>query len=884
MAVMVKTLKVLLLLLLITGCNNQSKESLVQDGKAQMTQGNPLGAVVLFSSAIDKDPNYTEARYQLGLAYAKSGKANQAEKELLKVKLQLPDNGAVLLDLAALYISLRRLDDASAELTLFGEKHPKNSRSQEYLGRLRIAQGDIVAADALFTEAIEIDNGNIDARLALAQLYLQQNKLSAARDLLLVATHDFPKVKAAYFMLAALEAHQGHKAEALKAYQQVVIIDAKDIGALYMTGMLALDMGNMTEAQRVAAIMEKSFATHPATARLAGMICYVNADLDNAVVKLKTSLKSMPDFAGYYFLGMAQYRLERYELALNQFQSALDAKPDNLQTRLMVGMTMFKQKRLDDCIRQLDQVLNLDDTIAMAHNVIGSAYLAQGNFDAAMYHIDRAIELNPDLADAHLKKGLFNLSQGNQVTAQIELGKAVEAAPEALNPRILLAAFNLRQHNYTAAIRTLTAGLDGSPQDALLYNYLAAAYMAQKQVDKGLEALEKAKLAKPDYLTPYFNLANYYLANKQRDKTMAEYQAILQVAPNNVKALISLASLQEIGGDAVAAKASYTAAGATQEAAGFLALAGYLARSNDPAGAAQVVESAFQVHPDDPAILQTRGKLLLSQKQYDHAISMFQALDEIKTGAGVPLVVQAWLASGNPDKALAVAENIIKEHPAAVGGYLLQATIYQRLGNVDKAEAVLNKGINLVKNSQLLSLELGTLYARSKREAQAEETFAALRSANPEFVPAIFALGALYDQQGNKRQAVELYKEVLSKAENYTVALNNLAYLYAENYGSAEEALVLAVKAFNNEPSNPGILDTLGLALLKNERYAEAVNVLKKATKLLPKVAVVHLHFGKALLGAGSTADAQKALQTVIDLGASAEADQAQQLLSQMKL
>ncbi len=883
MAVAAKMINVLILLLLLVGCNNQSKESLVQDGKAQMEQGNPLGAAVLFSNAVDKDPNYTEARYQLGLAYLKSGKLNQAENELLKVKLQRPDSGEVLLDLAELYFLLQRFDDVTTELNQFAEKYPKTSRSQEYLGRLRSVQGDIAGAESLFREAINLDGKNIGARLALVKIYLQQRKFAQARDLLLMVIHDFPKVKAAYFMLAAVEAHQGNKSAALKAYQQVIKIDAKDVGALYMDGMLALDMGEMKEAQRVADILGNSFTTHPATARLAGMIDYVKGDFENAIVKLRTSLKKMPDFAGYYFLGIAQYRLGRYELALNQFQKALDIKPDHLQARLMVGMTMLKQKRLDDCIRQISQVLNHDDTIAMAHNVIGSAYLAQGNYDAAMQHLDRAIELNPDLADAHMKKGLFNLSQGNKTGAAIELEKAVEAAPESLNPRILLAAFNLHQQNYKAAIKTLNEGLDGSEKDALLYNYLAAAYLAQKQVDKGLAALEQAKLVKPDYLTPYFNLANYYLANKQQNKALAEYKAILQVAPKNVKALLSLASLQEMSGDAIAAKASYVAARDTQAPAGFLSLAAYLARNGDGAGAEQVVEDAYKVHPDNPAILQTRGKILLSHKQYEQAINMFQKLEIKKPGSGVPLVVKTWLASGNADKAIAVAENVINEHPDVVRGYLLQSTIYQRIGKLKQAESVLNKGIKRVEKAQLLSLELGSLYARSKREAQAEQLFSTLRRENPEFVPAIFALGALYDQQGDKRKAVDLYKEVLAKAENYTAALNNLAYLYADNYGSAQEALLLAIKAFHNEPSNPGILDTLGLALLKNKRYSEAVTILKKAVTLLSNVSVVHLHLGQALLGAGSMDAAKKELQLVVDRGVGAEVEQAQQLLSKLK-
>ena len=312
-----KILYLVAALLVLVGCQEQSKETMVQDGVVLVEQGNPLGAIVLFSNALEQDPNYVAARYQLGLAYYKSGKFDKAERELQKVRLQSPDNGDVLLDIAALYFAMSRIDDAEVEIVRFLEKHPKSSRSQEYYGRILSVRSDLHGAESLFREAIELDGKNIDARLALAQHYLQQGRVGDARTLLTVVVQDFPKVKAAYFMLAALEAHQGNKVEALEAYKQVVLIDSNDVGALYMTGMLALDMGNTVEAQRVADDLGTRFPEHPATSRLAGMLFYVGGDLESAAIKLRLSLKSMSDLSGYYFLGLAEYRLGHFELALN---------------------------------------------------------------------------------------------------------------------------------------------------------------------------------------------------------------------------------------------------------------------------------------------------------------------------------------------------------------------------------------------------------------------------------------------------------------------------------------------------------------------------------------------------------------------------------------
>ncbi|WP_432821249.1 XrtA/PEP-CTERM system TPR-repeat protein PrsT [Trichloromonas sp.] len=873
----------LLAVCLLVGCKSQTKEEMVHEGEQLIQQGNPLGAIVLLNSALEKDSNYVEARYQLGLAYMKGGKLDKAEKELRKVRLQDPGRQQVRLDLASIYIATQRLDEAFEEVSKYEQDNLESSLSREYVGRIQAMRNDFVQAEQSLLEAIELDAKNVSARLALVQVYMHLKWDGEARSQLAAAIKASPRNKNAYYMLASLEGSQDRKAEALAAYRQVNAIDANDVGALYMTGMLSLDSGDAAVAQRIADDLRKRFASHPAGPRLAGMIHYVQGDYESAANELRISLQEMSDLGGYYFLGLTEYRLERYELALNQFQRALDIYPGHVQSRLMVSMTMLRQGRVDDCIYQIQKVLQGDDQNAMAHNIIGSAYLAKGEYDRAMEHLDRAIGLDPSLADAHMKKGLFNLSRGDNAGAEIELSRAVDAAPEVLNTRFLLASLYLRQQNFTGATKALQEGLEGTAEDALLYNYLAAAYFAQKKPDEAVLALEKAKAAKPDFFAPYFNLANYYMSIDQRQKAVDEYQAVLKLDPKQIKALISLAALQEILGDSEAARAGYQSARNTGSPEGFLAQAGYLMRNREEAKVAEVVESAYVAYPAHPGILELRGRLQMQQKKTEEAVKMFQSLEKFKPGAGLPLVIASWLQGGEKEKALSLARQQIDSQPDAGSGYLLMAAVHQNLGATDKAEAILKQGIAAARDASLLSLQLGAFYAGTGRTDQAIETLSALQKAAPNFVQATFALGAVYDQAGNKRKAVDLYRDVLAKAEGHTAALNNLAYLYAENYGSPDEGLVLAIKAFRNEPTNPGILDTLGYVLLKNGRVEEAVNVLNKAAELLPNVAAVRLHQGQALMAAGKSAEARQALQATVESGKGPEAEQASRLLDSLK-
>ncbi len=869
--------------LLVTGCKSQTKEEMVQEGIRLSQAGNPNGAIVLYKNALEKDPNYIEARYQLGVAYLETEKPDKAESELQKVLLQAPDKAEALLKLAIVQNRSNRPDEAIDTIQKYLADNPKSSSALESLGTSYGLKKEWAQAESSLREALILDPANVTARLGVAQLCLGSGRLEEARELLEEGIALAPREKRTYYALARLETFQDNKDAALQLYRTIVEIDSTDVEALYMAGILSLNAGDQAAAEALANDLRSRFPAHPAGARLLGLSLYAKGDLGKANVQLQESLKKMPDLAGFYFTGLTEYRLGQYELALNHFQKALDIQPEHVQSRVLIGMTLLQQKRLDDSINEINRALQLDDQNALAHNILGSAYLAKGDFDRAMVNLDRAIHLDPSLADAHVKKGLFNLAKGNPAAAESELIKAIDAAPAALNSRLLLSSLYLRQQNFSGALETMKQGLSGKPEDAMLYNYMAAAYFAQKKPDEAIAALTKAKELKPDYFTPYINLAKYYVSTADRDNAVSEYRQVLAIDPKNLEALLSLGALQEMMGDASGAAATYEQARQTQTSAGYLALASHLLRSKQPEKAREVLDEGRTALPEDPSLLELSGRAYLAGKQPAKAVEAFQALEQVKPGSGIPLLVATWLGAGEKDKALAMGQEQITKQPDAAYGYSLLAAIHEKEGAADQAEATLKQGLGRAKEPLNLSMQLASLYVGQQKTAQAMSLYEDIRKNNPRFVPAIFALGALYDGQGNKRKAVEYYREALDKAEGYTPALNNLAYLYADNYGSPAEALELALKAYRNEPSNPGIMDTLGYALFKNDRAKEAVAILNKAAEQLPKVAAVRLHQGQALLAAGQRAEAEQALKAAVEFGTESEANQARQLLSQLK-
>ena len=87
--------------------------------------GNYQAAVSLFKDALEKDPNYTDARLQFGIAYLETSKLDKAENELEKVLRQDPDNYEVTLRLAQIYLQTERSDQGHSTVVWPGKIPPQ---------------------------------------------------------------------------------------------------------------------------------------------------------------------------------------------------------------------------------------------------------------------------------------------------------------------------------------------------------------------------------------------------------------------------------------------------------------------------------------------------------------------------------------------------------------------------------------------------------------------------------------------------------------------------------------------------------------------------------------------------------------------------------------
>jgi putative PEP-CTERM system TPR-repeat lipoprotein len=551
----------------------------------------------------------------------------------------------------------------------------------------------------------------------------------------------------------------------------------------------------------------------------------------------------------------------------------------------------------------------------MGHNILGSAYLSKGNYEEGITELNKALELDPSLADVHFKKGLAAMKLGRGEETESELATVVRLKPEAQDAQRILALYYVNHNQPAKAIDVLKKGLQGSPSDAVSYYLMAESYIRQNNMSEARTYLNKAKEADPKNDLAYFRLASIDFMQQKQNEGIREIHSLLEHSPGNVQALLLLASLAEADSNENEARKNYLAAGNTGKAEGIIAAAQYLQRTNDIDKALSILDDGIKKAPADIRLLEAKGRILLANKKFKEALATFEAIERLNHQLGFGYLVDTYLTKGdhakavemmqteimnNPTnlalrvelsrfyllkgdktKAMESARDIIRKNPDSPAGYLALAMVYESSNKVDKAIEAL-RSASKIKNPGL-NIMLGNLYIREKNYTAALDQYSQAEKMIPGSDQVLFQKGSVLYAMGKKKDAVDEYQKVLRLSPNHTMALNNLAYLYAEEKRNLSQALMYATRAFMLAPQNDLIRDTLGYVLLKNGKVDQGMRMLKKASESSPKNPSICYHLAIAYKERGDSDKAVVHLQKAVGMGDFPEAGDAKALLEKIK-
>jgi protein O-mannosyl-transferase len=184
---------------------------------------------------------------------------------------------------------------------------------------------------------------------------------------------------------------------------------------------------------------------------------------------------------------------------------------------------------------------------------------------------------------------------------------------------------------------------------------------------------------------------------------------------------------------------------------------------------------------------------------------------------------------GAHDRAIELAQSVVRDHPEYGYGPLALAEAYIRAGRYEEGRVWLDK-----VNPDYAKSEMG-----------------------------MAAVAGLYGQMGDYERALSLCSEILEKEPNLYSALYNCGNIHLLN-GQYREAEQLLTRAVQLVPEQAAPRHFLGRALLQDGRNAEAQPYLIQAATMDPKVWDYHYWLAESLEKSGSISAARAEYQRAL--------------------
>ena len=740
------------------------------------------------------------------------------------------------------YHDKKKYNEASILYQKAINKDKTNAEAYYREGLNLIDSGDALNAAKFLRRAVDLNPGNSDAATRLAEIYLAAYGTNPKRfKTLLAEIHD-------------LDA-------------KILQRDPNSFNGLRLQALLDLAEGNKDKALETFAKANqiKPYSPDLVTPYAETLISVQRAPEAEALVR--DMLAHDPKWAGGYDILFLLYTRENQkDKAEAVLRERVQKDPSNAIGIQNLATYLLAAKRFDQAEATMKRVIEDKKTFPNGHLLLGDFYFRARKFDQALQQYQAG--LNEDskngLQYQERMVGLYQMS-GRRDEA-LKLAKSlVDKNSKDASAVELYASLLLQDPSKSAttkAIKELAGLIQNNPGDAMLHLHMARAYFNSNETDKALnEALEamqleaKSKSPRPGLIIPARLIsARIYEDRGQHAKALEQTSTILSTQPENPDARL------------------------IRDRA--------LVGTNEVNKAQADLESLTQQFPQmsDPHLL--LANIYLNQKEFDKASAEFEKIwkgnpSDTRGFVGLQTVK---LAEGKGDEAIKGIQMLVQENPKNLG-YRYQLASFQATAGAQalksdpaRAKQLFEQAADNYKeilktttNSADVWLRLGVLQRQLGQNDAALASFEQAGNADPRSVAAALNQGMLLETLGKKKEAVAAYNKVLGIDPENPLALNNLAFLNADEGTNLDQAMTWAEKAKKRAPNSPDISDTLGYVYLRKNLNAEALQIFRQIVVDNPQNPTFHLHLAMALEKSGDKQaardEAQKALKHAAEPG-----------------
>jgi predicted Zn finger-like uncharacterized protein len=489
-------------------------------------------ALDLIDHALERAPDKPELLRSKAYLLLSLGQVNQARdlaNKVLTFSAQDPEGQLVL---GATYL------ESSTELAvdLFSKALEGNkdlNMAYRLLGEAKIRLGKFHEALKFFRKRLEKDPGQYASLDAMARVHQAVGKFDKARQIYEQILGQEPNRVEAAVSLTRLQVQLlGQQRSALRLLDELLNKDDKEIDSTAR----ALLLSEKSVILRLQGKLKKATEAVDEALKLDPMLVpalYSKAwlslrtgDVGKAIVRFISLRSHMPESTRVFIhIAEAEAAVPHFDVAIKQYQMAVEAAPDDLDVYLMLAALHLELDNPNQAYALLRKATKIDPffernhrrprpdydgpdvfkpTLAriesatskyaddpLAQSLMGVVMWRAGRDDKAQGHLLRALGQDGECFPANLYLGALFLSKGQARKALPYFRQAHEADALHQTTSVLLAYAQLQTGNSKKAEKLTKSVLKADPGDLTARLCLAEIQLAHKQRQAGIESLLK---------------------------------------------------------------------------------------------------------------------------------------------------------------------------------------------------------------------------------------------------------------------------------------------------------------------------------------------------------------------------------------------------------
>jgi tetratricopeptide (TPR) repeat protein len=378
------------------------------------------------------------------------------------------------------------------------QEDPRNATAQLYKGLSLLGKRKVDDAKQALLKTLDLNPALLEARIRLADIYLEQRDMKLAGEQIDVILTSDPENLRGLMDQGYLKRLEQDIPGAEKAFQDVLIIEPDYAPANFQLGLVYRAARKTDKALNA---LQKALDINPeyieALTAIAGIYAE-RGDFDMALEfckNQKTHVEARPAILAKieYLEGQILIAKTDTTEARKHFERAIELDSNLLAAYELIAKAYYSDNKIDDAIVQYEMILKKDPKSLMGYMALGILYDQKGEKGKAEQYYRQALDIKKDFGPA-ANNLAWNLAEmGSNIDEALKFAQIAEQSmPENAAVMDTLGYIYYLKGSYLSAVAELSDSVNLEPDNPDMNFHLGLAYYKIDRTDAAKEHLKKA--------------------------------------------------------------------------------------------------------------------------------------------------------------------------------------------------------------------------------------------------------------------------------------------------------------------------------------------------------------------------------------------------------